>query len=212
MTDTQTAFVLVPRELAELIADGDRRYSDEWWNGLLNFRNLLSAAPKPPESEIGPVAWRRRLMNPVEDVGGYKAGTWGEWKACTLPQAEYAMLTGGVQHFSPPLRAEAEPLYPQARIDADAAIIAGLRAEVESAGSLRLRLNAYRDRAEAAEARVKELEDALGPFAASAEDIDANDDYSAASIWEHPCALDITIAHLRRARAALASKKETVDE
>jgi hypothetical protein len=56
MTDTQTAFVLVPRELAELFVENDRRYTGEWWNDFHRFSAMLSAAPKPPESEIGPVA------------------------------------------------------------------------------------------------------------------------------------------------------------
>jgi hypothetical protein len=59
--------------------------------------------------------------------------------------------------------------------------------------------------AEAADKRIATLEAALKPFAEAADSTDANDDYSSASIWEHPSALDITIGHLRRARTALSS-------
>lgn len=47
------------------------------------------------------------------------------------------------------------------------------------------------------------LRDALRPFAEAAESTDANDDYSSATIWEHSCALDITIGNLRQARRTL---------
>lgn len=96
------------------------------------------------------------------------------------------------------------------RIDADAAIIAGLRHDVESAGSLRLRLNAYRDRAEAAEAREKELERRLRDETAIVDRIwgmlgrPSYEALAGRSIYD-------LIAELQ-ARAVLAIKKETVDE
>lgn len=51
----------------------------------------------------------------------------------------------------------------------------------------------------------------LEPFAEAAEETDANDDYSAAPIWEHPVSMNITIGHLRaarRRRAFLTKLKE----
>jgi hypothetical protein len=68
-------------------------------------------------------------------------------------------------------------------------------------------LGQQKAKTEAAEARVSSLEEenkrlreALKPFAEAGDNTDANDDYSSASIWEHPCAMDITIGDLRRAR------------
>lgn len=58
------------------------------------------------------------------------------------------------------------------------------------------------------QAELEKLRDALKPFAEAADSTDANDDYSSASIWEHPSALDITIGDLRRARRALREASE----
>jgi len=60
----------------------------------------------------------------------------------------------------------------------------------------------WEGRTEKAEALVEKLKEALKPFAEAADTTDANDDYSSASIWEHPSALDLTIGDLRRARRA----------
>jgi len=190
MTDTQTAFVLVPRELAELFVDNDRRYTGEWWNAFHRFSAMLSAAPKPPESEIGPVAW------------------------------VISRVSGGFRSYSPRLPKTkdlgqvVEPLYPQARIDADAAIIAALRAEGKSAEVM---CDSYADenqrlfdRAEAAEARSEELERQLRDETAIVDRIwdmlgrPSYEELAGRSIYD-------LIAELQ-ARAALASKKETADE
>jgi len=65
MTDTQTAFVLVPREPTEEQLNAARDWSiKKYGMGVGNdgasgcYAAMLSAAPKPPESEIGP-GWRR---------------------------------------------------------------------------------------------------------------------------------------------------------
>jgi plasmid stabilization system protein ParE len=186
MTDTQTAFVLVPREPeAEMLTAALRSVSgvkmtdpfgydaDPETVLRLAIRSALSAAPKPPESEFGPVA---------------------------------NYLLGDAHR----------------RIEADRAIIAALRAENE-----RLRkdmsdwregdlqgvvdhMHAFKDHAEAAEARVKELEDALEPFA---------EFIGEGVFWDDGCPDDyVFLIHdglvmragwIRRARAALASKTAT---
>ncbi len=117
-TDTQTAFVLVPREPTDEMLEASVSPRDEFLTDAhvsvlkdgfaAKYRAMLSAAPKPPESEIGPVAWR---VKPWRHHGS-------EW-----------MLTTVVPECAQ--EEPAQPLYPQARIDADAAIIAALRAEVE---------------------------------------------------------------------------------
>lgn len=130
MTDTQTAFVLVPRE-------------------------------PTPESEIGPVAWRGDAQDGARKFTAIQrvAEIWSEQRLAV------------------------HPLYPQARIDADAAEKATLLA-----------------RAEAAEARVKELEAVLIDVRSAADSFrDENGDAVASQV-------------ISRADAALASKKETVDE
>lgn len=165
--DTQTAYVLVPSELADEMliaalragcnelgatkqqadAEVSRRMSDPKVLAFsrAQYAAMLSAAPKPPESEIGPVAWG------INNGAGYYPLTDDPKTAKSWPE-----------FLGPP----AVNLYPQARIDADAATIAALRAEAKSAEVM---CDSYADenqrlfdRAEAAEARVKELEAAIG--------------------------------------------------
>ncbi len=190
MTDTQTAFVLVPREPTEemLEASVSPRYeflTDAHVSVLKDgfaakYRAMLSAAPKPPESEIGPVAWRGEVQDGARKFTAIQrvAEIWSE-QCLTV-----------------------HPLYPQARIDADAATIAALRAEVErlrhDAGELVVAQYAT----SAAEARVKELGEALTRQKLNIEHwletgTPASPEESK-SIYEQIC-------------AALASKKETVD-
>ena len=152
-----------------------------------------------PESEIGPVAWR-------------------SW----MPLGEWWALSNDVENQD-----AAEPLYPQARIDADAAIIAALRAEVarlqECAVTWEHNWKSERDvklqcvlharaaerRAEAAEAREKELERRLRDETAIVDRIwdmfgrPSYEELAGRSIYD-------LIAELQ-ARVAPASKKETVD-
>ena len=122
------------------------------------------------------------------------------------------------------------------RIEADRAIIAGLRAEVERLqsfadgyGKLDADFAIAERRAEAAEARVKELEGALTPsaetkaaymgeFTIAIERVvnidDEPDDEAegATDPYEHISVPWRTIKEIMTAIRALASKKETVDE
>jgi hypothetical protein len=156
MTDTQTAFVLVPRDHdggyaasalpPEMIEAGQAfldNYADQpeadWYTRMIAvglYRAMLSAAPKPPESEIGPVAWvsqgqldaHRDPLDPDHAGGDY------------LP----VRVTEDGKFTS--------PLYPQARIDADAAIIAALRVEV---AALTREVDARGERLDSVETRSK---------------------------------------------------------
>lgn len=171
MTDTQTAFVLASQIAADVMGNDhlahllDEQQADEVHSHVQEavLKALLSAAPKPPESEIGPVAWRVWDDILRSWILSYKEEVWPD------------LLVN-------------EPLYPQARIDADAATIAALLA-----------------RAEAAEARVKELEAAIGgchcprPFNSRPHGFTISECVGAG---ECGCSDG----------AALASKKETVDE
>jgi hypothetical protein len=162
MTDTQTAFVLVPRSDLECIVNLERyRRSggpapedldglDDGINEAVHIAaNLLSAAPKRPESEIGPVV--DQLKSAARKVKALK---------------EYTTFVGAAKTTLHRLvitneAAVAVLLNNQARIDADAAIIAALRAKIEAQEELddtvRGWLRFHRERAEAAEARLKEL-------------------------------------------------------
>lgn len=248
MTDTQTAFVLVPREPTgagivwpeprvidpDIAAPTGVPYLDCLLHRLLDAQqdiNLAAnegmsqpladaaalideveaairkmAAPKPPESEIGPVAW------------GINSGA-GFYPFTAIQRFAEIWAEQGFT---------VQPLYPQARIDADAAIIAALRAEVarlqECAVTWEHNWKSERDvklqcvlharaaerRAEAAEAREKELERRLRDETAIVDRIwdmfgrPSYEELAGRSIYD-------LIAELQ-ARVALASKKETVDE
>lgn len=55
--------------------------------------------------------------------------------------------------------------------------------------------------------RISELEAALKPFSGAAEDLDCIDDrFLSSNIWQHPVAMNITVADLRAASAALEKK------
>lgn len=208
MTDTQTAFVLVPREPTEEMLEASVSPRDEFLTDAhvsvlkdgfaAKYRAMLSAAPKPPESDIGPVAnyllgdaHRRieadraiiaalraevesaeaRVWKAATDMVAYIGANWPQDIKSEPERSALALLAAEIvsefrtaspgDYLDEEWKGAEQAIAAERRAEAAEAEVAALKHDVESSGALRLRLNAYRDRAKVAEARVKELEAAL---------------------------------------------------
>lgn len=191
MTDTQTAFVLVPREPTDemLEASVSPRYeflTDAHVSVLKDgfaakYRAMLLAAPKPPESEIGPVAWRadHQIDGEYTKVFTSSEREADTWRELGLNVQALALHT------------------PQARIDADAAEKAELLARVKELD-------------DAVKASSRALNDLMTDYAADQCDPDQVSD-ARDRIYKRGT-LSYIANVIASNSAALASKKETVDE
>jgi hypothetical protein len=161
MTDTQTAFVLASQIAADVMGNDhlahllDEQQADEVHSHVQEavLKALLSAAPKPPESEIGPVAnyllgdAHRRIEADRDIIAGLRV------LAKKLSNALVQLTPGGSEYYTK----VGEDYYADTE-----ACLEVIRDRFASGHQAKIdRVDAER-RAEAAEARVKALEATIG--------------------------------------------------